>query len=198
MKRAILLSGGLDSTAVAYWSRPDLAITIDYGQVAAVSEVRASNAICEELQLAHRVIAVDLKALGSGPMIGGAQLDVATSTEWWPFRNQLLLTLAGAVALRENIDELILGTVASDTEHADGTEEFVQRVDALMRLQEGSIRVSAPALHLHTPELIRRSGVPLAVLGWCYSCNVSATPCMTCRGCRKQIHSLEASGFFSR
>ncbi len=31
-KTAILLSGGMDSIALAYWKRPELAITINYGQ----------------------------------------------------------------------------------------------------------------------------------------------------------------------
>jgi len=30
--KAILLSGGLDSIALAYWLRPQIAVTIDYGQ----------------------------------------------------------------------------------------------------------------------------------------------------------------------
>ena len=37
----MLLSGGMDSIAVAYWRRPSLAITIDYGQVPAAGELRS-------------------------------------------------------------------------------------------------------------------------------------------------------------
>ena len=33
--RALLLSGGMDSIALAFWKRPEIAITIDYGQRAA-------------------------------------------------------------------------------------------------------------------------------------------------------------------
>jgi 7-cyano-7-deazaguanine synthase len=37
--RAVLLSGGMDSIALACWQRPEFAITVDYGQRAAATEV---------------------------------------------------------------------------------------------------------------------------------------------------------------
>ena len=40
MNTALLLSGGMDSIALAYWKRPDIALTIDYGQAAADAEER--------------------------------------------------------------------------------------------------------------------------------------------------------------
>ena len=45
MKRAILLSGGVDSSAIAFLERPQLAIVVDYGQLPAVGERRAAHAI---------------------------------------------------------------------------------------------------------------------------------------------------------
>ena len=35
MKTALLLSGGMHSVAIAWWRRPNIAITIDYGQLPA-------------------------------------------------------------------------------------------------------------------------------------------------------------------
>lgn len=49
MKTALLLSGGMDSLAIAWWKRPDIAITLDYGQEAADAEKRASAAVCAQL-----------------------------------------------------------------------------------------------------------------------------------------------------
>ncbi|RMS14104.1 hypothetical protein ALP72_200017 [Pseudomonas coronafaciens pv. coronafaciens] len=51
MKSALLLSGGMDSLSVAWWKRPDLAITLNYGQLAANAEIAASRAICQHLEL---------------------------------------------------------------------------------------------------------------------------------------------------
>jgi 7-cyano-7-deazaguanine synthase len=49
MAKAILLSGGIDSIALAYWQRPDIAITIDYGQAPAQAEINASTAVASAL-----------------------------------------------------------------------------------------------------------------------------------------------------
>jgi len=40
--RAILLSGGIDSAALACWQKPDLAININYGQKPATDLARDS------------------------------------------------------------------------------------------------------------------------------------------------------------
>ena len=41
MTAALLLSGGMDSVAIAYWKRPRYGITINYGQEPAEGEIRA-------------------------------------------------------------------------------------------------------------------------------------------------------------
>ena len=45
VRRALLLSGGHDSAAIAWWKRPEAAIFVDYGQRAAVAERRSAEAI---------------------------------------------------------------------------------------------------------------------------------------------------------
>ena len=94
MTRAILLSGGQDSLALAYWLKPDLAVTINYGQAAAPAEIRAGEAFCNQMRLRHEVVQVDCRGLGRGEMVGGPKCHLAPTEEWWPFRNQLLVTLA--------------------------------------------------------------------------------------------------------
>lgn len=68
MDDALLLSGGLDSTALAYSEEPDYAITVDYGQNAARGEIDASKQICKELAIDHYVINADCSDLGTGTM----------------------------------------------------------------------------------------------------------------------------------
>ena len=65
-KKAILLSGGMDSIALAYWLRPEIAITLDYGQRAAEAEIKAAAKVAGALGIEHSVISVDCSALGSG------------------------------------------------------------------------------------------------------------------------------------
>ncbi len=186
--RAVLLSGGMDSIALAHWQRPEVAITVDYGQRAARAEVAAAAQVAAELGMRHEVVRVDCSALGSGDMAGTDPLAAAPVSEWWPYRNQLLITLAGMRGISFGVTELLLGSVAPDGEHADGRPEFYVAADALMVLQEGNIRVLAPALGMTTAELVRRSAVPRSLLAWAHSCHVADVACGACRGCVKHYH----------
>src|SRR4051812_5109212 len=97
LKRLLLLSGGMDSIALAWAIRPDLSLTIDYGQLAAPGEIRAAKAVCAELGLGHKVLKIDCSGIGSGDMAGARPSEVAPVSEWWPFRNQLLVTMGAAL-----------------------------------------------------------------------------------------------------
>jgi 7-cyano-7-deazaguanine synthase len=187
---ALLLSGGMDSLSVAWWRRPALAITIDYGQLPAAAEIEAASAICEELQIEHSVVRVDCRSLGSGDMAGQEASAHAPESDWWPYRNQLLITLAGMRALARGANELLLGTVATDASHRDGSPGFVQSMNQIMREQEGGLLVEAPAIHLSTTELVRISGVPMSLLAWAHSCHRSDVPCGACRGCNKYFNTF--------
>lgn len=184
-KTAILLSGGMDSIALAYWKRPEMAITIDYGQKPAAAEIVASREVAKTLGLEHIILTVDCSLLGAGNMTDVGQLSISPSPEWWPYRNQLLVTLAAMKAVQLGVNELLLGTVVTDSIHADGTQQFYEAIDSLMQVQEGAIRISAPAIEMTTEELIKVSGVPESLLLWAHSCNVSNNPCGRCRGCMK-------------
>jgi len=194
MKAALLLSGGMDSIAIAYWLRPQCAITVDYGQKPAAAELRAASAVSTALGIDHHVIVADLSALGSGDMAGSAALSVAALSEWWPFRNQMLLTLGAMRAVALGVNRLLIGTLATDGGHADGRSEFVEAMDRVLRAQEGAISLEAPAINLTAAQLIRESGVPMEILAWAHSCHVSDYACGLCRGCRKHYETLAELG----
>jgi 7-cyano-7-deazaguanine synthase len=180
----------MDSLAIAWWRRPSLAITIDYGQLPAAAEIAASSAICRELKIEHSVIQIDCRSLGSGDMAGQRPSALAPASDWWPFRNQLLVTFAAARALERGASRLLLGTVVTDSAHLDGTTEFIQSISQLIAMQEGHLTVEAPALRLSSPELIKTSGVPQSVLAWAHSCHRAEVPCGTCRGCNKYFQTF--------
>jgi 7-cyano-7-deazaguanine synthase len=143
MKTALLLSGGMDSVAIAWWKRPDIAITLDYGQKAAEAEIGAAKTICQSLDIEHHIVRVDCSTLGSGDMAGTAADVNAPSSDWWPYRNQMLISLAAMKAITLGITHLWIGTVKSDGTHLDGTPDFVRKINDLMYYQEGSITVEA-------------------------------------------------------
>jgi 7-cyano-7-deazaguanine synthase len=191
---ALLLSGGMDSIAIAYWLRPAVAITVDYGQRPAAAEIRAAQAVAGDLGLQHYIVRADLSALGSGDMAGSVPLGMAPVPEWWPFRNQALITLAAMKSVAIGVERLLIGTLKIDGQHADGRSAFIKAMDVVMRLQEGNISLEAPAIDLTAVELVRRSGVPMDILAWAHSCHVAEYACGMCRGCRKHYETLQAFG----
>jgi 7-cyano-7-deazaguanine synthase len=195
MTTALLLSGGMDSICIAYWKRPDVAFTINYGQLSAEGEIQAAGAVCQSLSVRHEVISVDCSALGSGDLSGTPPDPLAPVTEWWPFRNQLLLTLAGMRAIPLGVKTLLFGSVKTDSVHADGKKKFFQGIDKVFSMQEGALHVETPAIHLTTAELIKLSNVPISILAWSHSCHVSNFACGSCRGCFKYFGVMRELGY---
>jgi 7-cyano-7-deazaguanine synthase len=192
----VLLSGGMDSAALAYWRTPAITLFIDYGQRPRDAEQRAAAAIAAELDLRHAAITVDASRLGMG-LLSGDEDSGGPSPEWWPYRNQMLTTLAAAWAVKTGHTghRLVLGTVAGDgARHLDGTANFYRTLDALLQAQEGDMRVHAPAIEMEAIQLIRDSGVPPSVLAWSHSCHRADIPCLDCPGCFKHAQIREQLG----
>lgn len=195
MIAGLLLSGGMDSVAIAYWKRPGFAYTVDYGQLAAEGEIRAAAAVCEALSIKHCVVRAGCRELGAGEMAGVAPSRLSPVSEWWPFRNQLIITLAGARAVADGVGELMVGAIRTDSAHMDGRAEFFENISKVMAMQEGNLRVVAPAIGLDAVELVTVSGVPREVLTWSHSCHVAAYACGRCRGCVKHAETMMQLGY---
>ena len=138
---------------------------------------------------------VNCRELGSGDMAGTEASVVAPVSEWWPFRNQLLITIAAAVALQEGMTSLVLGVVASDGCHADGRLEFFEDMRRVLRGQEGGLELEVPSICESTAVLCRRVGIPFEVLAWAHSCHVSEYACGVCRGCKKHRETMRELGY---
>lgn len=195
MSELLLLSGGIDSIAVAAWRRPELCLTLDYGQRAARAEVKAASEVCRRLGLRHEAIQVPISGLGSGILAGRVQTEFSAHAEFWPFRNQFLLTLGAMHALRSAMQTVLIGTVASDQRHIDGSESFIKQIAALISMQEGNVEVLAPAQHLTALELVMKSRVDASVLGWAHSCHSGNLACANCPGCAKHSEIMRALGW---
>ncbi len=186
MSSVLLLSGGVDSTAVAALERPTACLAVDYGQVTARGELAAARGVADSLGLTLDTVEVDCAAVGSGLLHGSRAASAAPSAEWWPYRNQLLVTLAAAWALPRDLDEVIVAAVATDGFHRDGQAEFFAQLDSLIAYQEGELRVSAPAIGKSTVDLVREARIGKDVLGWTFSCHRSVPACGDCPGCNKR------------
>jgi len=188
MTTAILLSGGMDSIAIAYWQRPQFALTIDYGQLAAIRELSISKKICAELGIEHHSLSINLKSLGSGDLVGTTTNEYAPASDWWPYRNQMLITLAAMYGIKLGLSKILIGSVKSDEYHIDGSVVFINAMNQLLSLQEGHIQLIAPAIALTTTELILQHKVPIELLGWAHSCHKGDYACGHCRGCYKYFN----------
>jgi 7-cyano-7-deazaguanine synthase len=195
MSEVLLLSGGIDSIAIAAWRRPALCLTVDYGQIPAASEIASSSSACLALGLTHEVLRTPVGELGAGVLAGKPQSTASPNPEFWPFRNQLLVTLAAMVAIERHSAKVLIGTVASDKRHADGSEDFILRLNALLEMQEGGVTLEAPAIKFNSLALVHESGIDLSVLAWAHSCHSSNVACGHCPGCAKHSKVMEAIGW---
>ena len=183
----LLLSGGLDSAALAARIRPSLTLFVDYGQKPRDAEARAARAVADYLNLPFVSVALPLGDLGGGLMHDDTPMREAPSPEWWPFRNQFLATAGAAIAVRHRLTTVALASVRGDGDrHVDGSLPFYVHLDAVMRLQEGGVRVEAPSIHLSTVELLREIDAPRSLIGWTVSCHRSNESCGDCPGCWKR------------
>jgi len=186
IKKAVLLSGGIDSICLTYGLRPDIAYTINYGQVAAEREIYVSIYICNFLNIEHKIIDVNCRHLGSGNLANENKLNISPSEEWWPYRNQLLITLALMQAIKDEVKEIHLASVKSDSFHTDGTREFYNLINNLVYYQEGNIKIKCETIDLYSHELAKKCSIPLDLLSLAHSCHVSNIACGKCSGCTKQ------------
>jgi 7-cyano-7-deazaguanine synthase len=171
--RVLLLSGGIDSAALALWQRPDICLTIDYGHPAFRGELRAAKIFSHEINANHEVR--ELRIYSSPPRRDGL----------WPFRNQFLISSAAAIFGNAEEVEILIGTLSTDI-YTDCTKAFIDSINRTFEVQKCSVKVSAPAINLTAKELLFQSKLPKDILGSTYSCHKSDIPCGHCPGCDKQ------------
>lgn len=189
--KVLLFSGGVESTCLALLEQPDLAVNIDYGQVCATGERNAAEHIARLLSLPLKAIDVPMAHLGRGDLTGTPQPPNDPIPEHWPFRNQMLVTIAAMAQASHEECELLIGTVSGDSVHADGHEGFVDAMSQVLNRQYSGFSLRAPAIKYSTESLLMRSGVSQDLLGWTFSCHRSNVACGRCRGCNKTRNLIE-------
>ncbi len=165
---------------------------VDYGQMSAPGEERACRAISAELKLPLDVVRSDLSSIGSGMLAGKAAVNEGPA-EFWPLRNQHLITVA-AMAYFKSVREILIGTVRSDAHHADGRANFRRAMQRLLKTQL-DCKLVAPAATISSRTLIDRSRVPYELLGWTFSCHRGEWACGGCNGCRKHDEIKAGLGY---
>jgi 7-cyano-7-deazaguanine synthase len=194
------------------------ALTVRYGQRHAC-ELEAARRIARELgALEHRVLEVDLAALGGSALTGAGAVPKGRGAAeigrggvpatYVPARNTVLLALALAWAEALGARALFLGVNALDySGYPDCRPEFLRAFEDLAALataagtQQGArFRVHAPLLALTKKEIVLRAealGVDLALTHTCYDPLERAggwLACGRCDACTLRLKGFREAG----
>lgn len=205
----VLLSGGLDSSVLAYAlvakGLAVKALTVLYGQRHA-REQEAARAIAQSLNLEHRV--VDLTAIR--PLFGSESALVndavaipegdyapdSIKVTVVPNRNMLLMSLATAWSVSSHLDGVAYAAHAGDhAVYPDCRPEFAEAMNRAMSLcdyrRQSLLR---PFVNLTKSDIVALGaelGVPFALTWSCY--NGREKHCGRCSTCRERIAAFAAA-----
>lgn len=213
MKKAIcLMSGGLDSTVAAAWTKERYEVYglhVDYGQRAAHLEQKASQRVSQNLQITEfkSTQLSWLKELGTSALtdesISIPRGQISTTDQipitLVPFRNGILLSLATAWAEVVGAEVVVIGAVEEDSSgYPDCREQFLiafERAIDLGTRPEIDIRIVAPLVHMTKVDIVKL-GVELKVpfeLSWsCYGSGPE--PCNDCESCLLRRRGFDGAG----
>jgi len=204
-KCVVVLSGGPDSTVVAYWAKSQgyavSCLSFKYGQIAD-KETKHATLIAKTLGAPIKVIDMNnLKELFMG-VTSLCDRNIALTSTFSqpiivPFRNAIFLSVAVSYAAGICAQNIFYGAHASDAEfYPDCREEFYKSMEQTARLgTEMDIKIKAPFSGIPKSELIK-IGVSLGVpfqLTW--SCYLDGTKhCGKCESCVNRKKAFKEAG----
>lgn len=214
MKKAVcLLSGGMDSTTLAYYAKSIgyeiFALHTRYGQRTEAREAECAKRIASllgvveytEISLSH------LHAFG-GSSLTDPKMDVhdhdksnaeGIPNTYVPFRNANLLSIATSYAEAKGAQAIFIGVQASDyAGYPDCRPEFIeafQRVIDIGTPDDTDISLVTPFVNMNKTEIVRKGtdlNVPYEYTWSCYRSNAPA--CGRCDSCYYRLEAFKANG----
>jgi 7-cyano-7-deazaguanine synthase len=212
-KAVILTSGGLDSAtllAMAHRNgRECYSLSFDYGQRHR-AELNAARGLAERYgDVVHRVVSLDLSAIG-GSALTDMDIPVPTTPQegipitYVPARNTVFLSLALGWAEVLAASEIYIGVNAVDySGYPDCRPEFIAAYQRLIGVAtkagvEGtSISLETPLIDLSKGAIIDvglRLGVDYSMTVSCYQADEMGRACGECDSCRLRAAGFEQAG----
>jgi 7-cyano-7-deazaguanine synthase len=212
-KAVILTSGGLDSAtllAMAHRNgRECYSLSFDYGQRHR-AELNAARGLAERYgDVVHRVVSLDLSAIG-GSALTDMDIPVPTTPQegipitYVPARNTVFLSLALGWAEVLGASEIYIGVNAVDySGYPDCRPEFIAAYQRLIGVAtkagvEGtSISLETPLIDLSKGAIIDvglRLGVDYSMTVSCYQADEMGRACGECDSCRLRVAGFEQAG----
>lgn len=217
MKSVVLLSGGLDSTVNLYQAVKNgkalLALTFDYGQRAAVSEIKAAQKISQALNVPHQVIELPFfKTWGQSSLVDRGMtvpvredvqiqsLAVSQKTAhsvWVPNRNGVFLNLAAGFAESLQADFVVPGfNIEEASTFPDNSAAFAQALDHSFSFStRNKVKVKCWTLDLDKTQIVKKGqelGVPFEDIWPCYFGEQER--CRECESCLRFDRAVKANG----
>lgn len=212
MKAVCLLSGGMDSSTLAYLAKHDgydiLALHFSYGQRTEQKERECAYRIAGHLNALEfqDVNLAYLKVAGASSLTDH-QIPVKPHREagdgipntYVPFRNANLLSVATSFAEARGAEAIYIGVQASDySGYPDCRPEFIdafQRVITLGTKPDSGIILKTPFVRLNKAEILKKGmelGVPYEDTWSCYAENDHA--CGICGSCHFRLEAFRQIG----
>ncbi|MDD3622253.1 MAG: 7-cyano-7-deazaguanine synthase QueC [Methanofollis sp.] len=212
MRAVCLLSGGMDSTTLAYVAQEMgyeiLALHLTYGQLTEEKERTCAKTIAGLLG-AEEFCEVDV---GYFSQFGASALvdpeipvnDFRKEHEgvpktYVPFRNGNLLAMAVSYAESRDADAVFIGVQSSDySGYPDCRLEFIQAFQRAVDLgtaREKPITLMSPFVQMNKTEILRKGlalGVPYEHTWSCYQSSDAA--CGVCESCHFRLEAFRALG----
>ncbi|MDQ7068793.1 MAG: 7-cyano-7-deazaguanine synthase QueC [Sulfurimonas sp.] len=212
VKKAVcIMSGGMDSTLSAKMMKDEgyeiIAVHFNYGQRTQKKEQECFDLICQHLNISQ-TYSLDLdffKHLGASALTD-TKIDVPVSgveegvpITYVPFRNGIFLSMAAAIAEKENAELISIGVVQEDSSgYPDCRETYIQAMQNAINLgtkDETNITIHMPLVHLLKSEIVTKSlevSSPLKLTWSCYKNEEKA--CGVCDSCRLRLNGFEQAG----
>lgn len=203
----VLLSGGQDSTTSLYWALASKAFSkvesliIDYGQRHQV-EIEAAKKISTLAKVPYKILSTKLLSkIGDSALIGAGNVSsrnkkTGLPASFVPGRNILFLTIAGAIAYREDIHNIIMGVCQTDySGYPDCRAATISAMQATLSLgMDWEFEIFTPMMFLSKKEeVILGNSFPgcMEALAFSHTCYEGQfPPCGKCPACK-----LRAKGF---
>lgn len=212
MKAVCLLSGGMDSSTLAYLTKSKgyeiLALHLNYGQRTQNKELACAKKIAGLLQ-AEAFVEVDIGYFSKfgASSLTDTKIDVDTfdplrahiPNTYVPFRNANLLSIATSFAEARGADAIFIGVQSLDySGYPDCRPQFIeafQRVIDTGTRDQTRIRLITPFIHMTKTDILKEGmklHVPYEHTWSCYRNEDLA--CGTCGSCHFRREAFEALG----
>jgi 7-cyano-7-deazaguanine synthase len=204
-KCIVVLSGGPDSTVVAYWAKNKgyevYGLTFNYGQIS-MTEVEHASTIAEKLEIPIKIIDLSsLKEVFTG-VTSLVDDNIQMTSDFShpiivPFRNAIFLSVAVAYAVSINSKYIFYGAQGSDAAfYPDCRKEFYESFERTARLgTDEELEIEAPFSNMPKSEIIKlgaKLGVPFHLTWSCYL-NLPKH-CGKCESCINRKNAFKQSG----